>query len=109
CEFVSGQRCAYFSTLIKADKEKTVRLQFETVNPLKLRLNGVEAGKIEGRNIGTPLWYDFWENPQHKGQTVELKLKPGDNHLVVFIEGGRYSGDGFYVYMEPETKEEHGK
>jgi hypothetical protein len=58
---------------------------------------------------GFACWYDSWENPEHKGDSLKVTLKPGKNSIMLLARGGRYGGDGFYAYCKwnpPKDKEE---
>ncbi len=45
-------------------------------------------------------WYDFNRNPEHTGRSIPVKLKDGDNRILILVEGANYSGDGFYSLLK---------
>ena len=59
------------------------------------------------------IYYDFWENPEHKAYSDKLNavLKPGKNHIMVLVKAPTYGGDGFYAYcnMNPPKDNAEGK
>lgn len=88
---------AYFHTEIYSESKKKVVLKFVGANNMELTLNGTLVGLRRGRfNV----WYDFWENPAHKGQEIEVTLRPGANHLVIFLRTGISQGDGFFAHWD---------
>jgi len=91
----NGKWFAYFHTGIASDIKKEVTLEFSSSNPLVIRVNNTLAGNIGAMFV---TWYDFWENPEHKGAKINVTLKPGENHIIVLVKGGRYGGDGFFAY-----------
>jgi hypothetical protein len=98
-EFAGQKWLAYFHSEIFADRKKTVKIQFSTTNGLTVWLNGHPVGEVEPTYNA---WYDFWENPAHKGGELEVKLEEGVNHLLIRAKGvGRkYSGDGFFAHID---------
>ena len=96
----------YFHTDIYSQAKKKITLEVSTINSMDIWMNGTLIGLRRARFIA---WYDFWENPDHKGYKVEVTLKPGNNHLLIFVKGGIYRGDGFFAYWNIEAKKKEGK
>ncbi|MCP5101816.1 MAG: hypothetical protein GY950_00470 [bacterium] len=92
----NGKFYSYFHTAIQSDSKKEVRLQFSTANNLEVWVDNVLKGEAAR---GFTVWHDFWYNPGHQGTGITVTLKPGLNHIVVLVKGGRYGGDGFYAYL----------
>ncbi len=90
----SGNWYGYFHTEIISDSDKEAILEFSTGNQLTLWLNGEPLPGVQGQKL---IWYDFLDNPAHKGSNVKVTLKKGINRLMVMVRGGRYGGDGFYA------------
>ncbi|MCP5054614.1 MAG: hypothetical protein GY940_46030 [bacterium] len=90
----SGKRFAYFHSEISSESDKEVAISFNTSNPLELWVNGTRAGNVRP---SFTVWYDFWENPDHKGPSLKATLKAGKNDIMILVKGGRYGGDGFFV------------
>jgi hypothetical protein len=86
---------AYFHTEIMSKAEKQVTLKFSSTNNLVVWVNNKKAGTIGARIFA---WYDFLENPEHKGQELKADLKPGKNHVLILVKGGLSEGDGFYMH-----------
>ena len=95
---------AYFYTEINSPDQREVTLEFSSTNPLVLWVNNKLVGPVT-REFAC--WYDFWENPKHRGmsRTQKVTLNPGKNQIMVKARGGNYGGDGFYAYcnLEPPT------
>lgn len=98
----SGKFFAYFLTEIFSEEKQEVSLMFSTNNPLVVWINNDMAGEVKAQFTS---WYDFMDNPQHAGETVKVVLNPGQNHLMVLVKGGRYSGDAFYVGCIKDPKD----
>jgi hypothetical protein len=99
----------YFHTEIDSPEQKEVALEFSSTNPVGLWVNNKPVGNVKQ---AFACWYDFWENPEHKGDTLKVTLNPGKNSIVLLVRGGRYGGDGFYAYCNwnpPKDKEESKK
>jgi hypothetical protein len=98
----------YLHTEINSPRQQEISLDFSSKNVLDIWVNNQHTGKIKQQFFS---WYDFWENPQHKGESLRVVLKPGKNSVMVLAVGGRYSGDGFYAYcnMNPPKDKKEGK
>jgi len=90
----SGNWYGYFHTEISSDTDRQAVLEVSTANQLILWMNGEPLPEVKGQKH---IWYDFLDNPEHKGSTVAVQLKKGVNHLLILVRGGRYGGDGFYA------------
>jgi hypothetical protein len=98
-EFASQRWFAYFHKKIQSQEKRTAVLGFSSANRLHVWLNGKYTGQIEPVYNA---WYDFAENPEHKGSQIKLNLVEGVNHLQILAEsvGRKYSGDGFYARLD---------
>lgn len=99
----------YLHTEIHSPEQQEISLDFSSKNALEIWVNKQKTGTIKGQFVA---WYDFWENPQHKGESLRTVLKPGKNSVMVLVGGGRYAGDGFYAYCNwnpPKDKKESKK
>jgi hypothetical protein len=99
---------AYLYTEINSQTQKEVALEFSSTDYLALWVNNKLMGDVKRQFVN---WYDFWENPEHKGETIKVTLKPGKNSIMLLVRGGRYGGDGFYAYcnMNPPTEKKEDK
>lgn len=104
-EWTSQKTKAYFHTNIASSSAKKATLHFSTTNNLVVWLNGEQVGEIEGK---FKAWYDCLDNPKHVGQTLDIPLKAGNNHLMILEQGmgwDGYAGDGFFVSVQkPKPK-----
>ena len=94
-ERFSGRWFGYFHTVIEAPEPGNAILTFSTTNPLEVFINNTSSGNVAHQFV---CWHDFWENPDHIGQSINVNLKKGKNHVLVRVNGGRYGGDGFYAH-----------
>lgn len=97
CNAYDNMMMVYFHREIISEKGGEATLEFFSSNRILFRLNGE---LVDSFNQKTNMWYDFLENPAHKGRSVKLNLKPGKNDLLILVMGGRYSGDGFYAAIK---------
>jgi len=98
-EFVGGKYSAYFHTTIHSDTAETVNWHTSSNEALSYWLNGEFLGYDEAARYA---WYDFWKNPEHKGISGPINLKPGNNSLLICVRGGKYAGGGFFVHLGRE-------
>ena len=103
CERFSARSLAYFHTEIESDTKKEVTLEFASSDPMLVWVNNAIIGKMPAHFFA---WYDFWENPEHRSSPVKITLNPGKNHVLIYVRGGRYAGDGFYAYCRMDTPKE---
>lgn len=96
-EFNSWKNKVYFHTSVLSERSRKALLSFSTRNDLTLWVNGENAGRLLGADY---CWFDFMKNPDHAGQKLSITLKPGTNHILVLVQGGRYGGDGFFAALE---------
>ena len=99
-EFVGGKYIAYFHTTIQSDSAEIVNLHTSSNEALVYWFNGEFLGYDDAARYA---WYDFWKNPDHKGVSGPIKLKPGTNSLLICVRGGKYAGGGFFVRLEREN------
>jgi hypothetical protein len=98
---------SYYHTEIFSPSQKEVTLEFSSTNKMVVWVNDRRVGAVNGRQV---IWYDFRENPRHKGARIKATLKPGKNHLLVAFEGAIFGGDGFFACcnMGEEDREQTG-
>ncbi len=97
CGFNNWRRVVYFHCEVHSDQTRDGKLMFSTRNDLTVWVNGVLAGQIKQMDY---CWHDFMDNPEHAGDVLMIRLKTGQNQILVLVQGGRYAGDGFYVHVE---------
>ncbi|MFD2587956.1 hypothetical protein ACFSQJ_13505 [Croceitalea marina] len=94
--FKTNQKLVYFSTQINSNKNKQIKIHFGSLNNLHVWVNSNYIGLIEKQKLA---WFDFFENSEHSGQSLPITLDKGANRILVLVEGGNYSGDGFYSHV----------
>lgn len=104
CDKFNLRGYAYFHTEIFSPAKKKITLEFSSNNNLIIWMNNVTAGSIQPNIFA---WYDFWENPDHKGVKIKTLLKPGNNHLLVMVDGGINKGDGFFACYGIDKEQEN--
>jgi len=93
CRFSTDQKLAYFSSQVNSEKNTQTEIQFSSLNNLHIWVNSKYAGAIEKQKHA---WFDFFQEPEHAGNSLPISLRKGTNRILVLVEGGNYSGDGFY-------------
>jgi hypothetical protein len=96
-EFVGGHNIAYFHTIILSETDREVNLNISSNEALAYWLNTEFLAYDDAMRYA---WYDFWENPDHKGVSGPIHLKAGKNSLLIRVRGGKYAGGGFFVRLE---------
>lgn len=110
-EYQGESPLAYFRTIVESETEKNVLLHFSTLDELALWINGRFIGYIYRNGYGPRgnrdwnAWFDFWENPGHKGRKAFIRLKPGLNQIVIRIRNGQYASGGFFVHLKDYQNE----
>lgn len=97
-ESLGGRNRAYFHANLHAEKEETAELLFSSAEELFIWVNGESQGWLYPIRLA---WFDFWKNPDHapeRGYRVPVQLRPGDNQLLILVNGGTYAGGGFWVH-----------
>lgn len=95
--FTTDQKFTYFSTEIDCNKNLQTEIQLSSLNNLHVWVNSKYIGTIEKQKFA---WYDFVENPNHSGHGLPITLDKGTNQILVLVEGGNYSGDGFFAHIK---------
>lgn len=88
---------AYFRTRVQSENDRQAFLQISTVDDLALWVNGRFHWFIPRGGLA---WYDFWKNPEHKGQRIPIELRKGANDLIFRVRGGVYASGGFFARIE---------
>lgn len=97
CRYSSDQKFAYFSTQINSEKKLQTEIQFSSLNNLSVWVNSKYIGEIEKQKHA---WFDFFQNPEHAGNSLPITLRKGTNRILLVVEGANYSGDGFYSHIK---------
>jgi hypothetical protein len=92
-----GRKLAYFHTTVSSKEKRETALRFSSRSFLTVFVNGKEAGKIKPV---IHIWPDFWNGRRHVPTGLNITLKKGVNHILVLVDGGKYPGDGFYVFID---------
>lgn len=100
CDFQApGRKIAYFKTHVTSAKGGKALLRFSSRSSLEVFLNGASVGTVKSV---AHIWPDFWKTRRHAPTDLSLDLKPGENALIVRVEGGTYPGCGFYARLEKD-------
>jgi len=97
CRYSTDQKFAYFSTDIQSKNDIQTEIQFSSLNNLHVWVNSSYVGAIEKQRHA---WFDFFQNPDHAGNSLQITLSKGKNRIMVLVEGANYSGDGFYSHIK---------
>lgn len=97
CRYSTNEKTAYFSTDIDSEKNTQTEIQFSSLNNLHIWVNSKYVGVIEAQKHA---WFDSFQKPEHAGNSLPILLRKGTNRILVLVEGGNYSGDGFYSHMK---------
>lgn len=88
----------YFRTRVRRDVPGEAILHLSTVDDLAVWVNGRFQGFVPR---GDYAWFDFWKNPEHRGQKFPISLDQGVNQIVLRVRGGVYTAGGFFARIEP--------
>ena len=103
-EFRGGRPVAYFRTTIVADEPRQAVLHFSSTDELALWVNGRFQGYVYRKGYVDDgdwnAWYDFGENPDHRGSRNTVDLKEGENHIVIRTYNGQFASGGFFAKWE---------
>lgn len=97
-DYHGNDAVAYFRTRISVPADTGGFLHFSSVDDLALWVNGHFAWFIPR---GDMAWFDFWTNDTHKGQRIPVRLRQGDNDIVLRVRGGVYASGGFFARWQP--------
>jgi hypothetical protein len=76
-----------------------------TLDEIALWVNGrfegfiYRDGYIDERNDWNA-WHDFWRDPAHACRRVPIRLRRGDNVLMVRVRNGDFASGGFFARVE---------
>ena len=102
CDFNPPDRkLAYFSTQINSDTNKAATFRFSSRSDLMIFVNGKLVGNIEKVDH---IWSDFWCEDRHKPTDIEVQLKAQVNFITILVNGGKYPGCGFFLYVQDDRK-----
>jgi hypothetical protein len=105
-EYAGERSIGYFRTIIESDIEKSEVLHFSTTDEISMWVNDKFYGFIyRDGYISLPkndwnAWYDFWKNSKHAGRRVSIKLKAGENEILIRVKNGQFASGGFFVRNE---------
>ncbi|WP_299112062.1 hypothetical protein [uncultured Winogradskyella sp.] len=104
-EYDNENTVAYFKTNIVSDSEKEIILNFSTIDELTLFLNKRFIGRIYRDAYRSPgndwnAWFDFYNNPKHKGRVYRAQLKKGVNELIIKVRNGQFASGGFFLKLD---------
>ncbi len=104
-EYRGTRPVAYFRTVIEADEAHDVVLLTSATEELALFVNGRFEGFIyrdgyvsQGNDWNA--WYDFADNPKHKGRSSTIGLTAGRNEIIVRSRAGQFASGGFFARIE---------
>ena len=67
-----------------------------TANRMQIWVNGEYLAEVEPTNY---IWSDFLTNPAHTGTRLDIELQPGENEIVIRLDGERFAGGGFFAAL----------
>jgi hypothetical protein len=96
-DFHGPRTVAYFRTRVEAAEDADMTLHLSSVDDLAIWINGRFHWFVPRSDAA---WFDFWQNPEHRGTRIPVNLKKGENDIVVRVRGGVYASGGFYARLE---------
>ena len=102
-EFHGPRSVAYFRTTIYAEADTTMVLHISTTDELALWVNGRFAGYYYRNGYlhdDWNAWHDFWKNPAREGRRGPLRLRRGENAIVLRVRNGQFASGGFFARLQ---------
>jgi len=92
----SPHSIVYLRTNVSSPKMVARQLALCTANRMQIWVNGEYLAEVEPTNY---IWSDFPTNPAHTGTRLDIELRPGENEIVIRLDGGRFAGGGFFAAL----------
>lgn len=96
-DFHGSRAVGYFRTRVSTTAPGRAFLHLSTADDLALWVNGRFHWFIPRSGLA---WFDFWNNPDHRGRRIPITLREGENDLVLRVRGGTYASGGFFARVE---------
>ncbi len=93
-DYEGPRRVAYLRATVMSDVEEEVPFSLSSVDELALWINGRFVGFV---SRSTTAWWDFRTNEDHRGIRGSVRLRQGENHILVRVVGGTYATGGFFM------------
>ena len=90
----SNRGVVYLRAMYSVSDRSRQELAISTVNRLHVWLNWDFVGAVEPESY---IWSDFLTNPDHAGTRLEIDSKPGNNEIIIRLDGERFAGGGFFL------------
>ncbi len=106
-QYDGAKPIAYFRAVVPSETERPAVLHVSTLDEIALWVNGrfegfiYRDGYIDQRNDWNA-WHDFWRDPAHAGRRVPIRLRRGDNVLMVRVRNGDFASGGFFARVEEQ-------
>jgi hypothetical protein len=92
----SPRSVVYLRTKVSNPRRTTRQFALSTANRLQIWVNGEYLAEVEATNY---IWSDFLTNPAHTGTRLDVELRPGENEIVIRLDGNRFAGGGFFAAL----------
>ena len=92
----SPRSIVYLRTMVSSPHMVARQLALSTVNRLQVWVNGEYLAEVGPTNY---IWSDFLTNASHTGTRLDIELQPGDNEIVIRLDGDRFAGGGFFAAL----------
>lgn len=96
-DYVGDRTVAYFRTTVHSERDQYKVFHYSSADKFTVWVNGRFRGFPPDTEYA---WYDFWKNEEHEGIRLSVRLKAGENHIVVRVQGGQYATGGFFARLE---------
>jgi hypothetical protein len=96
-DFHGPNTVAYYRARVRSPDDADATLHVSTADDLALWVNGGFAWFIARQSAA---WFDFWKTPEHEGRRIPVRLRTGENDLVLRVRGGSYATGGFFARIE---------
>jgi hypothetical protein len=93
-DYEGPRRVAYLHATVNSNTDQEVPFGLSTVDNLALWINGRFLGFVSRSDTA---WWDFRTNEDHGGVQGSVKLRAGENHILVRVVGGTYATGGFFM------------
>jgi hypothetical protein len=92
----SPRSVVYLRTKVSSPNMGSRQLALSTANRLQIWVNGEYLAEVEPTNH---IWSDFLTDPAHTGTRLDIELQPGENEIVIRLDGDRFAGGGFLAAL----------
>jgi hypothetical protein len=110
-EYEGNHPVVYLKTLVHSRTDKNAILHLSTLDEISLWVNDTYHGFVyrNGYMFGNRdwnAWHDFYKNPSHEGSKVPIKLKAGENQILLRVRNGQFASGGLFARLEEIVESE---